>query len=866
MLSSVAPQRERARPVWPLAAQPSPDTVALVQGDRSLSHAELHAEVVALAERLPSAQAGRLLAHVPLRPDLTSVISYLAVLYAGHVALVTTCDPHRTTRILERYAPDVVTTGDPAAPFDVADEPPRHLLHPDLAVLLSTSGTTGSAKLVRLSHAAIDANAEAIATALGLRADDRGVTSLPLHYCYGLSVLHAHLRAGGGVVLRDGSVTDPGFWGDLAEHGVTTLAAVPHTLDLLDRSHGLQHAPTSLRLITQAGGRLAPERVEQVAEIGRRRAFGLAVMYGQTEVTARISVLPAAEAVSSPDSVGYPVPGLQVRLDRSVPESDGASGELIVSGDSVMLGYAEHADDLALGPSCTEHATGDLATIDGDGRLRIVGRRSGFAKVMGLRIDVAAVENAVAATGLEVCVTADDDGLRVAVEPAALPDVGRAARVRALVADLTGLGPAAVNVAEVPLARLDNGKLDRQGCDALARGLSFERCDERRRRVDGASTSTAVAKIVGDVLGREDVSLEHSFAEQGGDSLSHVQAATRLETLLGPLPDDWHHRPLGSLSRAGATTPATRRTVETTVLLRAIAAFIICGTHAGLFWVVGGAHTLLVVAGYNAARFGFASPHRGERARRTARLLIGLLVPAAVVALVGLITTGRYGWANVGAVNWIAGDVTYGSRNELWFVDALAACFVAMVLVLSLRPVARLHLRDPWAVYAALLVLALVPRFVILAVADGTIRGLAPTVFWLFAAGAALAAAASTRRRAITVTLTGLGVATFFDDPIRNATVFVGVCVLAYVPSVRLHPLVARAAATLAAASLYIYLTQFQVFPFGPGPVGRVALALLVGVLVWKVADRPVRRLQNLVPLRRTPSAPAHHPLVAKDS
>lgn len=843
-----------------------PGDPALIAGDRCLTHAALHDRVVRAAAMLPDATDGRCLVHVTPRPELDAVVGYLATLHAGHVALVT-APGGPAAPILDRYRPDLAFDGRHVEPL--GDGPwsgPCHLLHPDLALLLSTSGSTGSPKLVRLSHDNLRANADAIARALSLTAHDRAITSLPLTYCYGLSVLHSHLRAGASVVLHDGSVHEPAFWAAVDEQQVTTLAVVPHSARLA-LTGGLADPHPSLRLVTQAGGRLDPDEVADLARLGARRGWELAVMYGQTEATARIAVLPPAEVTTAPDAVGRAIPDTDVRLDRAVPQATADVGELVVEGPGVMLGYAEHPDDLAIGRMQTELRTGDLATIDADGLIRIVGRRSGFLKVMGHRIDVGRLESALRQRGFETCATGGDAQLRVLVDPVAgSSDAGTAARVRSLAAELTGIGPAAVAAVVAPLVRRDNGKTDRPACDARVRDALG--APEPARVTDplGTQVRDTVARVLG--LDRESVDPARSFVELGGDSLSHVQASTRLAELLGELPRDWHHRPLRDLTAGGGEQERTP--LETSVVLRAVAALLILGTHADLFWIVGGAHVLLVVAGYNAARFSLSGHDALRRALVSARTAVGILVPAAVVALVGLLTTGRYGWANVGAVNWIAGDVTYGSRNELWFVDALLASVAIMVAALSLPPVSRAYARDPWRVTITVAALALVPRFVVLAVADGTIRGIAPTVFWLFATGAALAHASTPTRRRITLALATIGTVTFFDDPIRNATVLAGIVLLALVPVVRLPRRLASVAGTVGAASLYLYLVQFQVFDLVPDVGGRlpsaalrVAAALVVGCLVWRLADPLVRRLQQLLPLpvERNHRASSHSPV-----
>ena len=862
-----APTRPGCAPLPP-AGSVDPASPALVTADEVLSHGALRERVEERAADLPPVTAGRLLVQVSLRPRSADVVDYLAVLEAGHVALVS---PEGEHTLGATWQPDL-TLGSGPAEGVVRTGPttgPRHLLHPDLALLLSTSGSTGSPKLVRLSGEGLLANARAIGQALRLTPADRGVTSLPLHYCYGLSVLHSHLLAGAGVALTGASVLDDDLW-SLVDAGATTLALVPHQVDLLERSGRLAEGHTSLRLVTQAGGRLSPDQVTRLAGLGREQGFGLAVMYGQTEATARICVHDPAEVAAAPDAVGRPVPGTTLRLDHGVPEASGEGvGEVVVSGPGVMLGYAQSPDDLALGRMVEELRTGDLGRIDGSGLLRIVGRRSGFVKILGLRIDLARVEQALEADGLDACVTGDDESLRVAVEPVAgTPAEELAARARRVAAQASGVGVGHVRAAALPLPRLASGKVDRAGADVLVRGGDPDECSDARQRVDAPGLPVRVAEVVRGVLGRDDVDLQQSFVQLGGDSLSHVLASTRLTALLGGLPRDWHHRPLTELvARArpepagiepdGTRAPArsTRVPLETSVVLRAIAVVIICGSHADLFRILGGAHTLLVVAGFSAATFGLSAPGVAARWRGTVRLLVGIAVPTMVVALLGL-TYGRYGWDNVVLANWLVGDIAYGKHNELWFVDALVACLLVATAVLSLPPVARAWRADPWRVAFGLVLVGLVPRFLVLTLAEGVLRGMMPTVFWLFAVGLALAHADTPARRRWTLGAMALGIAWFFpDDPVRNATILAGVLLLALVPRIRVPARLVPLVTVLAAASLHIYLIQFQILGWVPTPLLATLVALAAGVLLWRLTDAPVRRVQRLLDPRHTSSS-----------
>ncbi|MFJ3934144.1 non-ribosomal peptide synthetase [Streptomyces sp. NPDC090029] len=575
------------------------DRTALLTPDGGTTYRELAARVADTARRLGPE---RRLVLLPGANTPEALVVHLAALSAGHPVLLVPGDhPEALRSLTEAYDPDVVVR--PAAPGEpwVLDErrtASTHDLHPDLALLLSTSGSTGSPKLVRLSYDNLQANAESIAAYLGIRETDRAATTLPMHYCYGLSVLHSHLLRGAGLILTGLSVADACFWELFRTARGTAFAGVPYTFDLLDRvgfdAMDLPH----LRYVTQAGGRLAPGTVTRYAELGERRGWDLFVMYGQTEATARMAYLPPGLAAAHPASIGVPVPGGAFRLD---PVEDGPgpdAGEFVYTGPNVMLGYARTPADLARGRDIRELRTGDLARRTPEGLYEIVGRRSHFVKILGLRIDPQRIETALARQGVTALCTGDDTSLLIAAADA--PDAD-ADRIRGLAIRECHLPPRAVHVrllAELP--RLPSGKPDYEAIRALPR----ESDDPRPLPAD-------LRLLYARILGRTDVTPDSSFVSLGGDSLSYVEMSLQLEKRLGSLPPDWHTRPIRDLAPPGelpapqfpSGARTRRRTLETSVALRALAIFFIVGSHIHVFGVKGGAHLLLAVAGYNFARF-----------------------------------------------------------------------------------------------------------------------------------------------------------------------------------------------------------------------------------------------------------------------
>ena len=279
------------------------DALAVIAGDTHLTHRELADRVAARAQGWGPA---RRLVLVEGANTLGSLVAYLAAVQHGHVALVVPGGRDAPSEAIVRaYDPDIVCR---AGADDVRRAETRHDLHPDLALLLSTSGSTGSPKLVRLSRDNVASNAAAIADYLDLGAGDRAITALPLHYCYGLSVLHSHLVAGRASCSPSSASSTSASGTCSPPPGRPSFAGVPHTFELLAASRFEERELPALRHVTQAGGRLAPESVRRWAGVGRDRGWDLVVMYGQTEATARMAWLPPALADQHPGSIGIADP------------------------------------------------------------------------------------------------------------------------------------------------------------------------------------------------------------------------------------------------------------------------------------------------------------------------------------------------------------------------------------------------------------------------------------------------------------------------------------------------------------------------------------------------------------------------------
>jgi acyl-coenzyme A synthetase/AMP-(fatty) acid ligase len=359
-----------------------------VRADRSWTYAELAADVLHRAAAIPSRRKS--LVACLCRPDAQSAIAYLGAMAAGHAVMMLdgAADRDAIDRLLNLYQVEFLLDGDGCERLHVSDGP----IDDELAVLLSTSGSTGSPKYVRLSRHNVDANAAQIVQILDIDGDERAVQALPLHYSYGLSVLNSHLFAGASVVFPGASLVRPRFWEATRDHACTSLAGVPYTYTILTRVGFEDTTLPDLRTLTQAGGRMEPETVLHFGRHMIERGGRLVVMYGQTEATARIAYVPPHRVLDKPDRVGVPVPGGRLSLADD--------GELLYEGPNVMLGYARRRADLAAGRvNRGRLATGDLASVDDEGFYSIVGRKRRIAKLSGQRVNLDELEILLVAHG-----------------------------------------------------------------------------------------------------------------------------------------------------------------------------------------------------------------------------------------------------------------------------------------------------------------------------------------------------------------------------------------------------------------------------------------------------------------------------------
>jgi len=519
---------------------------------QTLTYRQLEARVLA---RVAELGAGRHLVFIEARNDMASIVDYLACLRGGHVVyLLEDLKAEKVRELIAFYRPNVLI--DMQTGIVVTGAPPLDL-HPNLALLLSTSGSTGSPKFVKLSAANIDANARSIAEYLQLNGSERAMQHLKPHYSYGLSVINSHLAVGGALVLTHLGVNEPEFWRSFKANAATSFAGVPYTFETLKHTHFDPADYPSLRYATQAGGKLEANVVQSFATqfaAGGRRFY---VMYGQTEAGPRISYLPPDLAIRHPGSIGRAIPGGKLYIvddkgaEITVPETP---GELAYEGPNVMMGYATAPEELASDQTPPRLVTGDIAVLREDGLFFITGRSSRFVKPFGVRVNLDEVQSFVKLKHGTCAVTGNDSLIIIAVEGG--PEEAAKIQVSELI-ERFGLSTSTFRIrAYDKLPLLSNGKYDfqqilRNETEKQEATPSFvTRVFTGILDILGLNQTSydSVEDVFHTVLGEGVVDMSQSFQDLTLDSLSFVALAVELEQLFGgDLPPDWQEMPLRDL-------------------------------------------------------------------------------------------------------------------------------------------------------------------------------------------------------------------------------------------------------------------------------------------------------------------------------
>lgn len=291
----------------------------------------------------------------------------------------------------------------------------KHVLHDELGLLLTTSGSTGSPKFVRQSYNNVSINAKQIVEYLELTASERAITTLPMNYTYGLSIINSHLLVGATILLTEKGILQREFWRFFEEAKATSFGGVPYTYEMLERLRFRQMELPSLQYMTQAGGKLSPDLHKKFAEYALEKGKKFIIMYGQCEATARMGYLPAKDSLRKYGSMGISIPGGKfslIDIDGQEIEDAEVVGELVYIGPNVTMGYAERPEDFMLGDERKGRLeTGDMARRDTEGYYFITGRKKRFLKVYGNRVNLDELDGLLKEQygNLDFCCAGEDD-------------------------------------------------------------------------------------------------------------------------------------------------------------------------------------------------------------------------------------------------------------------------------------------------------------------------------------------------------------------------------------------------------------------------------------------------------------------------
>ena len=457
--------------IWDLR-QHKGKTALIDEFGNQMTYDVLNSEACILSERI----GHRCLVFALCRNEIGSVLGYTAFINNGIVPVMVNShlEDALLNNLLETYSPEYLWL-----PKDQEEQFPgmsveyeahdyvllktcyekRYPLFEELGLLITTSGSTGSPKLVRQSYTNVLDNAQSIVKYLKLDDTERPITTLPMNYVYGLSIINSHFLVGATLLLTEKGLMQKEFWSFFKEQEATSFGGVPYTYEMLDKLRFFRMKLPSLRTMTQAGGKITPELHEKFAAYAAEQGKHFVVMYGAAEATARMGYLPPEKAVEKKGSMGIPIPGGVFHLlgaDGQEITEPMTTGELVYEGRNVTLGYAEKGEDLILGDE--RHGrleTGDMAQFDADGYYYIVGRKKRFLKIYGNRVNLDEIDRLIKGEfEIEVASAGVDDHMYIFVTDEKISE-----SVRDYVIGKTRLNPAAFKVIVIDeIPKNDSGK------------------------------------------------------------------------------------------------------------------------------------------------------------------------------------------------------------------------------------------------------------------------------------------------------------------------------------------------------------------------------------------------------------------------
>ncbi|KXH84303.1 AMP-binding protein [Chryseobacterium kwangjuense] len=269
--------------------------------------------------------------------------------------------------------------------FAKKDYQPEVVIHPEIKILLSTSGTTGVPKLVKLSDENLYQNAISILQYMPIQGTDVVPLNVPINFVYGFSIFTTNCMRAGRIVCTDKDIMQKAFWDEMEEYGYSTLGGVPYLYENLNRIGFFRKDSASLRYMTHTGGVINAELRKTIFNYCHEFEKQFFAQYGQTEAGGRMAYLTTDGLLEEETSIGTPVHGGSFEIDS---ETD----ELLFLHSSISGGYANKLEDLATYEQPKLLRTGDTARRGHNGLYYITGRIKRIMKLFGIRLNLDEVE------------------------------------------------------------------------------------------------------------------------------------------------------------------------------------------------------------------------------------------------------------------------------------------------------------------------------------------------------------------------------------------------------------------------------------------------------------------------------------------
>lgn len=287
-----------------------------------------------------------------------------------------------------------------------------------LELLMTTSGSTGSPKLVRYKKGNLEANARNVAKAFGWTNEERPLCDLAMNYTMGLNVINTHIYAGATIYITNNNIMSSEYWEFLKENKLTNITGVPFSYELMLKLRFTRMELPYLTTLAEGGGKLKNSTFKTLAEYAKENNKRFIATFGTTETSARMSMLDSDLALEKVGSIGKAIPeGRLFLVDEEGNEIVKANmeGELAYSGPNVTMGYAIKKDDLLKDDEfCGTYYTGDIAIKDEEGFFYIVGRKSRFIKLLGYRVSLDQCERFVKDEfNIECACVGNDDHMKI---------------------------------------------------------------------------------------------------------------------------------------------------------------------------------------------------------------------------------------------------------------------------------------------------------------------------------------------------------------------------------------------------------------------------------------------------------------------